>query len=1650
MQNLIEANTPEEQATAINAILNNTNAAIASVLVSRDLLLEKANQLRNHELIGADTTYLGHVKFSDDVEVDPENNQMKIRRTIIQTEVAFHDVDTNSHGDVREKLEEIPKTVSAPLVSGPGTVRTGANAIFEISAQSLLPNSYIQRINVHMPDGTTVSRSGANVVNGVASFTLVFTGEDLSTKQFRIQAFDNFGSPSEFVTHSIIISTNTPPVVTDLICQDLPLILEPGKVYPFRLVGGVDEDGDLLTYSIVKPGASPLVFSQMSNITDTTELTVRLDGVATRGIDYSFTVTGTDERFMGTASKVFTIKSNTLPDVSGMSSNVPYYLNPSTTYEVSFSGATDIDGSALVFDISSDKDIEFDMTSGISMNQVFGFTTPSTLVPGEDVVFTLTVKDTDTGVSTRSFTHKVNTPPNVDACVYEIDTVMAPDSSNTIKISGGVDSEDHPITYRLNTNCPYASFSKELGVLNDEEVVFTIENADGVRGNSYEIYIRAMDSFGGFVDVVKSFSINELINVSAVVVNGLPAIIKPNHTISCHIDGATEVDATQDIRYSIVSSDPKITFSKATDLAAGESFDMIVGDVDRGTDVVFEIVASDGLEIVTVPDKTVSVNILPDVSGLTHNVPIRMYPGQTVSVNISGIVDTTLSGNLSISLETNSSDIVFAKTSGIAVGENVSLSCAGGANRGAITIVSIIITDGIETVESSVTVAINRLPEVTNLVLSGLPPFIASDMSYQLSLSGATDPDSQNLTYSISSNVPGAIDYSKSSELVNGESFTMYTDSLTQNTTVNLTINVTDGLETVSKNFSTVVNSLPISANLELVLPAILKPNTTYENIVVFGASDVDTPAQSLKYSIGCDLPGITFSKSSALDANESFSVIIDDTVVRGDTASFTVTVSDGVETSNRVFNKKINRLPVATGIVVNGLPVIIQPNASYPVTLTGATEADAGQTLVYSIESDDPNVTFSKFSGIAAGETFNVVVNSEVVRGSSPTFTVTVSDGLETSEKELTVTTVNVLPVVDSVSMNGIPAVVKPNSIHPVTLANATDADGQTLTYSIVSSDPKVTFSKTANIAAGESFNVVVSSTITRNTTPTFTITVSDGLETSSKTITPMRVNRLPVSTGVDIDSLPGIIKPGTTYPVTLIGATEADAGQTLVYSIVSSDPKITFSKSTGLAAGESFNVIVDGTITRGTIPTLTVTVSDGLESVNKVFSKKINTKPVSTDVVLENLPEFLKPNTTYPVIVSGATEVDTEQNIQYSISVDNANITFSKATGLAENESFNIIVGSGIVRGATPTITVTASDGLETTSKAITTKVNRLPVATNVVMNSIPAIVKPNSTHAVTLTGATEADGGQTLVYSIVSSDPKITFSKATGLAAGESFNVIVDGTITRGTIPTFTVTVSDSLETATKTLTPTKINQLPVATAVVMNGMPTRVLPTSTHAVTLTGATEADAGQTLVYSITSDNAAFTFSKSTGLAAGESFNVIATSATRGVTPTFTVTVSDGVEVATKTLTPTKVNSLPVATNTVINGLPTKPVGGVAYTINFTGATDADAQALKYDIQSGYTGLTFSKTADIAAGENITVTATKVSALTNRTFNVKAEDTLGELSVDKALTIAVDPIVKTSAPTITYPTNGAEIPAVGAGESYSITLSAYATYVEV
>ena len=264
-------------------------------------------------------------------------------------------------------------------------------------------------------------------------------------------------------------------------------------------------------------------------------------------------------------------------------------------------------------------------------------------------------------------------------------------------------------------------------------------------------------------------------------------------------------------------------------------------------------------------------------------------------------------------------------------------------------------------------------------------------------------------------------------------------------------------------------------------------------------------------------------------------------------------------------------------------------------VTLTGLASTDPeAQSLTYNwVQTSGPAVTLS--DATAARPTFAA---PEGLTNTTVQFALTVSDGTNTSSVDTVAITINADN--DAPSANaGVDQTVTEGAVVTLTGLASTDPEGQSLTYTWVqTSGPAVTLSN-AN-AAQPTFTAPEGLT---NTTVEFSLTVSDGTNTSS-------VDTVAITINADNDAPSANAGPDQTVTegavVTLTGLASTDPeGQSLTYSWVqTSGPAVTLSNAN--AAQPTFTA-PEG-LTNTTVE-FALTVSDGtnISSVDTV-SVKIN----------------------------------------------------------------------------------------------------------------------------------------------------------------------------------------------------------------------------------------------------------------------------------------------------------------------------------------------------------------------------------------------------------------------------------------------------------
>jgi Ca2+-binding RTX toxin-like protein/carbon monoxide dehydrogenase subunit G len=282
-----------------------------------------------------------------------------------------------------------------------------------------------------------------------------------------------------------------------------------------------------------------------------------------------------------------------------------------------------------------------------------------------------------------------------------------------------------------------------------------------------------------------------------------------------------------------------------------------------------------------------------------------------------------------------------------------------------------------------------------------------------------------------------------------------------------------------------------------------------------------------------------------------------------------TVQVSDGALTDTQSIAVTVSNVndnaPVVTSNAAGAAASVNAAENSTAVTTVIATDGDAGSTLTYSIVggADAARFTVDAATGALAFASAPDYENPTDAGGNNVyDVTVQVSDGALTDTQSIAVTVSNVndnAPVVTSNAAGATASVNVAENGTAVTTVTATDADaGSTLTYSIVGGADAARFTVDASTGALSFVSALDYEhpiDAGGNNVYDVTVQVSDGTltDTQSIAVTVTNVNdNAPVITshGTGATASVNIAENGTA--VTIVTATDADAGSTLTYSIV------------------------------------------------------------------------------------------------------------------------------------------------------------------------------------------------------------------------------------------------------------------------------------------------------------------------------------------------------------------------------------------------------------------------------------------------------------------------------------------------------------------
>ncbi|MEM9384346.1 MAG: putative Ig domain-containing protein [Pseudomonadota bacterium] len=294
-----------------------------------------------------------------------------------------------------------------------------------------------------------------------------------------------------------------------------------------------------------------------------------------------------------------------------------------------------------------------------------------------------------------------------------------------------------------------------------------------------------------------------------------------------------------------------------------------------------------------------------------------------------------------------------------------------------------------------------------------------------------------------------------------------------------------------------------------------------------------------------------------------------------GVSADVTVSVSDGeLSATSAPFSVEVVNVNDAPVFTSAALPTMATEDDPFTFQLT-AIDADA-DALTFGLRNAPIWLLVDPMTGALSGTPTNadVGVTTDVI--------VTVSDGTATtSSAGVTLEVVNVNDAPELVG--ALPATATEDAAFAFQF-NATDADGDTVTFSIANAPAWATLDPATGELSGAPTNDDV------GITAGIVVSVSDGVDTTSSapfTLEVLNTNDAPQITGV----APTTVDEGATYAFTP-SASDVDVSDNLTFSIANTPSWASFDPDTGALTGTPSNT------DQGEYADVTISVGDGMST--------------------------------------------------------------------------------------------------------------------------------------------------------------------------------------------------------------------------------------------------------------------------------------------------------------------------------------------------------------------------------------------------------------------------------------------------------------------
>ncbi|MBL9119504.1 MAG: hypothetical protein JNL80_06305 [Phycisphaerae bacterium] len=1083
-----------------------------------------------------------------------------------------------------------------------------------------------------------------------------------------------------------------------------------------------DVEGDTLTYFWSQVSGPSVAMSDMDSATPSFTAP---EGLANTSLVFQVIVSDGESQTIDTV----TIEVSRDDDAPSVDAGLDRTVNEGASVSLSAT-ASDPEGVGLTYTWTQVSGPAVAISNAATASA--SFTAPEGLT-NTQLVFQVAASD---GVNTTIDTVAIDVNRDDDAPSANAGSDQSVDEGDTVTLHGSAtDPEGMPLTYT------WVQTSGPAVVLSDSSAATpTFSAPEGLTNVTIGFQLTVSDGVNTSVDTV-SILVNRD-NDAPIVDAGPDQVVDENETVQLSAS-ITETDgqATQVIWRQI--SGPTVTVTGAN--TATPTF--VAPEGLANTQVAFEVLVSDG-SFVTADTVTIDINRDNDAPSASAGADQTVTEGAAVALSASA-TDPEGQGLTYTWTQISGPSVVLTGGSSTtpsftAPNELVNTDL----------VFQVSVSDGTNVSIDTVTVHVNADDDAPSA--SAGPDQSVTELATVTLAASGTDPEGEGLTYTWSQVSGPTVTLSDT----NSTSPTFTAPDRVSNTTLVFQVAVSDGVNTSVDTVSILVNADNDAPSADA------GPDQSVEegDPVALAATASDPEGQGLTYT-WTQTAGPTVQLTGGSTSTPSFTA---PNYVSNTTLTFRVAVSDGTNTTYDTVSVLVNADNDACSVDA-GANQTVNENAA--VALHAAASDPEGQALTYTwTQVSGPSVSLTGAAG--ANPTFTA---PEGLANTTLVFQVVVSDGVHSAVDTVTI---DVNRDDDAPSVNaGADRTVNENAAVTLT-ASASDPEGLGLTYSWTqTAGPSVALSGTDGAALSFTAPERLS-----NTTLTFQVAVSDGVNTTYDTINVI-VNADNDAPSVDA-GLPVTVNEGD--PVSFTASATDPEGQGISYTWTQ-------------IFGQSVSMTGTNTATMAfTAPNLT---GNGLVAFQVAASDGTNTTYdfVWAIVNADNDGPSVDAGSDQSVAEEGlvtlhATGTDPEnQSLTYTwTQTDGPAVTLSSSS--ASSPSFT---APNLLVNTTLTFQVQVSDGTNTAVDTVEVLVNADDDAPSV---SAGADRTVDENDAVTLSATATDPEGVGLTYAWVQTGgPAVVLTGSNG--ATPSFTA-PEGLA--NTALTFQISVSDGVHTTMDTIT------------------------------------------------------------------------------------------------------------------------------------------------------------------------------------------------------------------------------------------------------